>query len=280
MTGSSNTVGGGRAPLPALREMIGPSMSDQPHLSVVVPFFNSERHLVACIESLLGQRDVGGPFEIILVDNGSTDTSALIAAGFDGVIVLEEPAPGAYAARNTGIRRALAPLIAFTDADCVAAPDWLSSIRDGMRDPETAILLGQVSYPSNASWALQLLGAYENAKTDYVINRCPTAHRFGYTNNMAVRASVFEEVGPFLEWQRAADSELLHRLASKQPDLRPVYRPSMKVTHLEFLRARDRARRLSLYARTNSKIETFRELGLAQRAGLYLHFIRGLRARG
>ena len=275
MTGFSSPAHSDHVQPPALRERIGRSMSDQPHLSIIVPFFNSERHLASCIESLLGQLDVGGLFEIILVDNGSTDTSASIAAGFGSVIVLEEPVPGAYAARNTGIRRARAPLIAFTDADCVAAPDWLRSIRNGMRDPLAAILLGRVSYPSHASWALKLLGAYENAKTEYVINRCPAANHFGYANNMAVRASVFEEVGPFLEWRRAADSELLHRLASKRPDLRPVYRPSMKVTHLEFRRARDRARRLSLYTRTNSKIVTFRELGMAQRAGLFIHFIRG-----
>lgn len=250
-------------------------MSDQPHLSIIVPFFNSERHLGSCIESLLGQLDVGGLFEIILVDNGSTDTSASIAAGFGSVIVLEEPVPGAYAARNTGIRRARAPLIAFTDADCVVAPDWLCSIRNGMRDPDTAVLLGHVAYPSDASWALKLLGAYENAKTDYVINRCPAAYRFGYTNNMAVRASVFEEIGLFLRWRRAADSELLHRLALKRPDLRPVYRCSMRVTHMEFLRARDRARRLSLYTKTNSRIETFRELSVAQRAALLLFMIRG-----
>jgi len=250
-------------------------MSDQPQISVVVPFHNSERHLAACIESLLGQRDGGGPYEVILIDNGSTDASASVAARFSGVILLEEPVPGAYAARNTGIRKARSPLIAFTDADCVVAPDWLQSIGRGMRESATAILLGHCSYPSNASWGLRLLGAYENAKTDYVINRCPAVHHFGYTNNMAVRASVFEEIGLFLRWRRAADSELLHRLALKRPDLRPVYRCSMRVTHMEFLRARDRARRLSLYTKTNSRIETFRELSVAQRAALLLFMIRG-----
>jgi hypothetical protein len=140
-------------------------------------------------------------------------------------------------------------------------------------------MLGRCSYPDEASWALRLLGAYENAKTDFVINRCPAANRYGYANNMAVRASVFEEVGFFLQWQRAADSELLHRLASRRPNLRPVYCRSMRVTHMEFLRARDRARRLALYTRTNSKIETFRELGAAQRLALLVFLVRGRRTR-
>ncbi len=143
-----------------------------------------------------------------------------------------------------------------------------------MRDPAIAILLGNCRYPPSASLALRLLGAYENAKTEYVINRCAAAHHFAYANNMAVRASVFEELGLFKEWKRAADTELVHRLALARPDLRLAYRSSMRVTHMEFIRARERARRLSLYTRTNSKVETFRELGMAQRAGLLMYLLR------
>ena len=250
-------------------------MSENPCVSVVVPFFNSERHLAACIESLLGQDDVGGPFETILIDNGSTDGSASIVERYRELTVLDEPTPGAYAARNTGIRRARAPLIAFTDADCVVAGDWLRSLRDGMQDPAIAILLGHCRYPPNASLALRVIGAYENAKAEYVINHGEATHRFAYANNMAVRTSLFEELGPFKEWKRAADTELVHRLASRRPDLRLAYRRSMRVTHMEFINARTRARRLSLYSRTNSKIETFQELGVAERVGVLIHLLRG-----
>jgi glycosyltransferase involved in cell wall biosynthesis len=252
-------------------------MSESASVSVVVPFFNNEHSLAACIESLLAQEDVRGAYEVILVSNRSTDSSASIAERYSGLTVLDEPTPGAYAARNTGIRSARAPLIAFTDADCVVADDWLRSIQDGMVDPEVAILLGHFRYPASASPVLRLLGAYENAKADYVLRRCASAHHFGYANNMAVRASVFEEVGLFKEWKRAADSELIHRLAVSRPDLRVAYHPSMRVTHLEFQRTRDRVRRMSLYTQTNAKIDNFRELGPAQHVGVVLHMLQGLR---
>ena len=106
----------------------GPSMSDTPCVSVVVPFFDSERHVAACVESLLGQEHVGGPFEIILVNNGSSDGSASVVSRYREVALLDEPAPGAYAARNTGIGRARAPIVAFTDADCVVDRHWLQSV--------------------------------------------------------------------------------------------------------------------------------------------------------
>ena len=243
-------------------------MAESPCISVIVPFFNNELTLATCIESLLDQASVGGDHEILLINNRSTDHSPSIAAHYPEVTVLEEPRAGAYTARNTAIRRARAPLLAFTDADCVAASDWLRSILDGMMDPTIAILLGHFRYPASATWGLRLLGAYENAKVDYVLQRCEADHYFGYANNMAVRSSVFEELGPFKEWKRAADSELLHRLAARRPDLQLAYRPSMRVTHLEFLHTRDRVRRMSLYTKTNTQIETFKELSAAQRVGV------------
>lgn len=252
-------------------------MTELPRVSVIVPFFNRQPSLTACIEALLNQEDVGGPVEIIMVDNGSTDDSAAVVRRYPQVTLLREESPGAYAARNAGIRHARAPMLAFTDADCVTDRRWLQSVCDGMRDPGVAILIGHCRYPAEASWALTLLGAYENAKAEYVLTRCTPAYHFAYGNNMAVRASVFAEVGPFRLWDRAADTELVHRMTAARPDLRVEFRPDMRITHLEFLRVRDRVRRLSLYTRTNAQIASFRELGVAERAGVLLHLVRGSR---
>lgn len=264
------------------------AMNDHPAVSIVVPFHDSARTIGACLTSLqnqelAAQEEGGAYYEIIMIDNRSTDASADIvrrheAMSSTNVSLLEEPKPGAYAARNTGIRAARAPVIALTDADCTVDRDWLRSILDGMDDPETAILIGHVSYPRTASFALRALGAYENAKTRYVVDHCHPCHRFAYANNMAVRSSVFAEIGLFEEWARAADSELVHRLAARRPDLELVYRPSMRVTHHEFERARDRARRMRLYNRTNAKIESFRELSWRQRIGALRHLVLAARS--
>ena len=188
--------------------------------------------------------------------------------------MLRELTPGAYAARNTGIRAARAPIIAFTDADCRVDPNWLSSILEHMADPEIAMLVGHCRFPPQASMALHLLGAYENAKTEFVINRCESTQQFAYGNNMAVRASVFEEIGLFKEWKRAGDSELVHRLAAQRPDLRLAFCRTVRIEHLEFLSARARMRRLLLYAKTNARIGTFKELSLGKRLGVLLQLLR------
>lgn len=249
-------------------------MNAPAHVSVVVPFFNSERHIRACLESLSNQEQVEGPYELIFVNNGSTDASASIVAEYDRLTVLDERRPGAYAARNTGVTHATAPLIAFTDADCAVASTWLRSIQEAMLDPGVAILIGRCQFPPNATATLRSLGAYENAKAEYVIDHCARSRHFGYANNMAVRASLFDDLGPFKEWQRAADSEFIHRLAARRPHLRVAYNHAMRIRHLEFLRARDRLRRLSLYSQTNAKISTFRELRLADRVGILAQLVR------
>lgn len=253
----------------------GTGAAESPLVSVVVPFYNRQRYLAACIESLLAQEPIGGAVEIILVDNGSSDGSAAVAGRYPEVIAIHEDRPGVYAARNTAVRLARAPIIAFTDADCVVAPDWLRAVSARMRDPGVAMMVGACAYPADASFALGLLAAYENAKADYVINRCPPGYHFAYANNLAVRASVFAELGGFLEWPRAADTELVQRLAARRPDLRLVFEPSMRITHMEFRRFRDRVRRLGVYTGSNARIDTFNELGAARRAAVLWHMVRG-----
>ena len=86
--------------------------------------YNAARTLPACLTSLaqLNYPD----YEVILVDDGSTDTTLAIAAQHPDVRYLRHPTNhGLSVARNTGIEAATGELVAFTDADCRADPDWL-----------------------------------------------------------------------------------------------------------------------------------------------------------
>ena len=94
-------------------------------VSVIIPVRDGERYLGEAIQSVLCQTYV--PAEVIVVDNGSKDSSAEIARSFgEPVRVLEETARGAAQARNTGLRAAAGDLIAFLDADDVWEPEKLA----------------------------------------------------------------------------------------------------------------------------------------------------------
>ena len=99
----------------------------QPQVSVVIPVWNGERYLREAIASIIAQsfRD----FELIVVDDGSTDGSAEIAGEFANdprVSVIRQTNAGVVSARNAGLRAARAELVAFLDSDDIARPNRLA----------------------------------------------------------------------------------------------------------------------------------------------------------
>src|SRR4051794_21426577 len=95
--------------------------------SVIVPAYNAEATLGACLRALLDQTLAPAAYEVIVVDDGSTDTTARVAARFP-VSVLRQAHAGPAAARNQGARAARGEILAFTDADCEPVPAWLGRI--------------------------------------------------------------------------------------------------------------------------------------------------------
>lgn len=98
-----------------------------PAVSVVVAVRDAQETIAACLDSLLALDHPS--YEIIVVDNASRDATASVLARYgEAIRVLAEARRGPAAARNTGIEAAGAPVVAFTDADCVADPHWLSAL--------------------------------------------------------------------------------------------------------------------------------------------------------
>lgn len=129
-----------------------------PKVSIICAFLNAERFLGEAIDSVLGQDYAA--FELILVDDGSTDSGTAIARGYaerfpDQVRYLEHPGHsnrGASPSRNLGLREARGEYIAFIDSDDVWRPGKLSEQLSIMRaNPRIGMLCGQVNYWS--SWA-------------------------------------------------------------------------------------------------------------------------------
>lgn len=90
-------------------------------VSVIVPVWNGERHFAATLDSVLGQTYPN--LEVIVVDDGSTDGSAAMAAKHPGIHVIRQPNRGTGAARNAGLAAASGTLIAHMDADDLWVPE-------------------------------------------------------------------------------------------------------------------------------------------------------------
>lgn len=125
-------------------------MTSSPTTSVVVPVRHGARTLAACLESLLRLDPAAD--EIIVVDNGSTDgTLAILDRYRDVLCVVREARVGSAAARNAGVRQARGQIIAFTDADCMVAPDWLGAIRAPLSDDRIGVVGGRNLSPPGAN---------------------------------------------------------------------------------------------------------------------------------
>ena len=110
---------------------------NNPIISVVIPAHNEEKFLSACLASL-EQQDFSGIYEIIVVDNASTDKTADVAKKF-GAIVVYEPRKGVCFARQRGVEAATGKIIISTDADCVLPKNWIQNYVQAFRSERALV---------------------------------------------------------------------------------------------------------------------------------------------
>lgn len=97
--------------------------------SIIVPVYNSAKTIKPCIESLLLLNYPS--YEIIIIDDGSTDNSLKICEKFSQIKIIRTANRGPSRARNIGIKEAEGDIIAFTDSDCIVHPEWLLELNKG-----------------------------------------------------------------------------------------------------------------------------------------------------
>lgn len=119
-----------------------------PQISVIIPVYNVEKYLDDCVRSVLNQSFQN--FEIILVDDGSTDTSGQLCDDWakkdERIVVIHIPNSGVSVARNTGAQKALGKYIYFLDSDDFIAPFWLEELHRIMEDTSADIVKGGICY--------------------------------------------------------------------------------------------------------------------------------------
>ena len=199
-----------------------------PKVSVIVACYNGQRTIRACLESL--QRLNYPDYEVILVDDGSTDTTAQLASTFPQVRCLRhEKNLGLSAARNTGTAAAAGEIVAFTDSDCRADQDWLYYLVGDLLAGDWAGIGGPNLLPPEDSLVAAAVMVSPGGPAHVMLTDRQAEHIPGC--NMAFYKRALAEVGGFDPiFRRAGDDvDLCWRL--QQAGYKIGFSPSAFVWH-------------------------------------------------
>jgi len=170
-------------------------------LSFVVPAYNEETYLPACLESILAQtRGMGDAVEIIVVNNASSDRTREVALGYPGVRVVDEPRKGLTHARQAGFCASSGELIANVDSDSRLTPGWVARVLETFaEEPKLVSLSGPfVYYDLTPTQRVSVQVFYAVAFAVYVVNRWVLrAGSMVQGGNFVLRRQALEQIGGF-----------------------------------------------------------------------------------
>ncbi|MGB7948958.1 MAG: glycosyltransferase, partial [Candidatus Binatia bacterium] len=190
-----------------------PPLSAYPKVSVVVCVYNGERTIDACLASL---KKLNYPnYEVIVVNDGSTDGTRQIAESYDYIRLVNQENKGLSEARNVGVEAAKGEIIAFTDADCMADPDWLTYLVARFRLSDFGAVGGPNLSPPDDSLIASCVAVSPGAPTHVLLDDEIAEHIPGC--NMAFRREALEAIKGFDPIFRAAgdDVDVCWRLQNK-----------------------------------------------------------------
>jgi glycosyltransferase involved in cell wall biosynthesis len=170
-----------------------------PFVSVIIPVYNDRDRLQTCLEKLENQTYPQHLYEVIVIDNGSSDLEIIkdIVARFPRFSLAQESFPSSYAARNKGISLAKGEIIAFTDADCLPYLDWIEQgVNHLLSVPSCGLVGGKIELFFQNSNRLTPVELYEKFHA-FPQKKFIEQHHYGATANIFTFKRVIEQVGNF-----------------------------------------------------------------------------------
>lgn len=191
-------------------------------ISVIVPVYNATRTLDSCLQGILASDYPRDRFEVIVVDNCSTDDSAEIAGRYP-VTVTSKIGGTISSVRNHGVTLARGAVLGFVDSDCIIAPDWLREVTRVLQLPGAGAAGSGYLVPERYTW-VEKAWLYEREGGIFETRLVPGG-------NCAIKAEVFHEIGGFDErLTTGEDSDICGRVI--QAGYRIIGSGAIRCVHL------------------------------------------------
>jgi glycosyltransferase involved in cell wall biosynthesis len=195
-------------------------------ISIIIPALNAERYIGTCLSAILKMTTGREQYEVILVDNGSSDGTLRIAQTYQSKLnlkVLTIPGVTISTLRNTGVAHSKGELLAFLDADCAVSESWIETAQRHFDDPAIAATGFGYEIPENSTWvarAWDLNPRRGLGLTDYLPS-----------GNLFVRRANYLDIGGFNpQLITNEDFDLCFRL--RKNGFAIYSDPAIQVTHL------------------------------------------------
>ena len=188
-------------------------------ISFVIPAFNEEKYIVDCLKSILPLEGLED-FEIIVVDNNSTDNTVLtVVQNFKQAIIITEKKRGPAAARNRGAAMATGDYLAFIDADCRLPHLWFLKIREILKKKKNVALLnGPYKFFDDQKFLARVFYFFYSflfpSIIEFIFRRTLGIGGVAFGGNFFVPKAIFDKSGGFNEKLEfyADDVEFANRL--------------------------------------------------------------------
>jgi len=185
-------------------------------ISVIIPVYNAEKLIADCLIALLNQNIDFSKYEIIVVDDGSSDNTAKIVEIFKDVQLIIQKNRGPAAARNEGVRHAKGDIVVFTDSDCIPNKNWIEQMIMPFRDNKEIIGVKGAYRTNQKELAARFVQIEYEDKYDLL---CKNKYiDFIDTYSAAFKKEVFNKFGGYnisFPVACAEDVELTFRMFSK-----------------------------------------------------------------
>lgn len=176
-------------------------------ISVIVPTYNEEKYIGMAIDSILGElKNAHIPYEIIVVDNLSSDSTASIVSTYPVTHLTCNKKGSPSATRNLGAEKAQYEILCFVDGDCLVTPNWFQQVITALKDPSVGAYGGPALSPENGNW-IETTWAPTAIKS-FVVNKSvlPGA-------NFSLHAKLFKQLNGFdMNLTTAEDDDLSNRI--------------------------------------------------------------------
>jgi len=199
-------------------------------ISVIIPAYNAGNTIAQCLQTLTQQTIDNSEYEIIVVDDGSTDNTAEIIKGYKGVKLIQQKNQGPAASRNMGAKNATGDIILFTDSDCVPEKNWIEEMTKAFSHDSDIVGVKGIYKSKQKEFAARFVQFEYEDKYDMLL-------RYNYIDFIDTYSAAFKK-DVFLKFDGydtsfpvacAEDVELTFRMFSK--GCKMVFNPKAIVYH-------------------------------------------------